>query len=294
MARGAGRAARRRERGRRRHRGPRREPARDQAVDDLRDDGRRSDSASGEHRQGRRRHPSSSKPSRSRRWQDPVGYGIVHISAASDVRLGGAGRVGLGSIDMPNGSEDGYRRTRRTRMVRLTPRWSGTTSPSASATSRWTASPGSAAAEPFEPLEPRLRARASRRVGPGRWHAGWCRRAHQLADGTIYLPDGTVVLPRWQLGPRKRAKVLPTGEVVLETTRIARDGTVTLWSGIVIRPVPPGRSAGADDRAGRSQRRALRRRAPGGPHRPRPRARPPGPAVKRHLLDPISLVLGSW
>ncbi len=183
--------------------------------------------------------------------QDPVdgrirvGYGSVQISAASDVRLEVRVQVGLGSIDMPNGSEDGYRRVA-----------TYADGPSDAPLVRYDIAVGFGSIEvdrfragdpprePIEPLEP-LEPVEPGRVGPiqadGNGGLLFEGGAHQLADGTIYLPDGTVVFPdaSWVLG--SEAKVLPTGEVILDDgTRIARDGTVILWSGIVIRPVPPG------------------------------------------------------
>jgi phage shock protein PspC (stress-responsive transcriptional regulator) len=176
-----------------------------------------------------------------------VGYGIVHISAASDVRLEVRARVGLGSIDMPNGSEDGYRRDA-----------TYTDGPSDAPLVRYDVAVGFGdisvdrfpPGQPpltFEPREPPEPAEA-----PGVVHTDGAGGlvyedgAHQLADGTIFLPDGTVVSPsgEWILGAQ--ASLLPTGEVLLpDGTRIGRDGTVTLWSGVVIRPVPPGRLGSA-------------------------------------------------
>jgi phage shock protein PspC (stress-responsive transcriptional regulator) len=167
-----------------------------------------------------------------------VGYGIVHISAASDVRLEVRARVGLGSIDMPNGSEDGYRRDA-----------TYTDGPSDAPLVRYDIAVGFGdisvdrfpPGQPpltFEPPDPILGAVHADGAGGLVYEDG----AHQLADGTIYLPDGTVVSPsgEWILGAQ--ASLLPTGEVLLpDGTRIGRDGTVTLWSGVVIRPVPPGR-----------------------------------------------------
>ena len=167
-----------------------------------------------------------------------MGYGSVQISAASDVRLEVRVQVGLGSIDMPNGSEDGYRRVA-----------TYADGPSDAPLVRYDIAVGfgSIEVDRFRPGAPPLTAEPWPRptLGPiqsdGDGGLVFEDGAHQLADGTIYLPDGTVVFPdgSWVLG--SEAKVLPTGEVILDDgTSIAPDGTVILWSGIVIRPVPPG------------------------------------------------------
>jgi hypothetical protein len=166
-----------------------------------------------------------------------VGYGSVHISAASDVRLQVRARVGLGSIDMPNGSEDGYRRDA-----------TYTDGPSDAPLVRYDIAvgfgdisvdrfPPGSPPRTVEPPPPVLGAIAPDGNGGLIYEEG----AHQLADGTILLPDGTTVSPtgEWILG--SQAQLLASGQVLLpDGTQIARDGTVTLWSGRVIRPVPPG------------------------------------------------------
>ena len=121
--------------------------------------------------------------------------------------------------------------------------------------------------------------------------------AHQLADGSIYLPDGTVVFPdgSWVLG--SEAKVLPTGEVILDDgTSIAPDGTVTLWSGIVIRPVPPGSIGLAPTTVPAvppgPEASSVPTSAPAAHDPPDSDLGRGGPTVKRHPLDPVSLVLG--
>ncbi len=186
-----------------------------------------------------------------------VGYGSVQISAASDVRLEVRVQVGLGSIDMPNGSEDGYRRVA-----------TYADGPSDAPLVRYDIAVGFGSIEvdrfragdpplePIEPLEP-LEPVEPGLLGPiqsdGNGGLLFEDGAHQLADGTIYLPDGTVVFPdgSWVLG--SEAKVLPTGEVILDDgTRIARGR----HGHPVVRHRHPARAAGvdrsgADDRAGR-------------------------------------------
>ncbi len=165
-----------------------------------------------------------------------VGYGSVHISTASDVRLEVRVQVGLGSIDMPNGSEDGYRRVA-----------TYTDGPSDAPLVRYDVAVGFGTIEVdrFRPGAPPLSTPPVPDDGPihsdGAGGLIFEDGAYQMADGTIFLPDGTIVSPggEWVLGAQ--ARLLPSGEVVLpDDTRIAPDGTVTLWSGIVIRPVPPG------------------------------------------------------
>jgi hypothetical protein len=166
-----------------------------------------------------------------------VGYGTVRISAASDVRLEVRARVGVGSIDMPNGSEDGYRRDA-----------SYTDGPSDAPLVRYDIAVGfgDIAVDRFPPGSPPLSMAPPPPVLGAIYPDGsgglvYEDGAQQAADGTIYLPDGTTVSPagEWILG--SQAQLLPSGQVLLpDGTRIARDGTVTLWSGVVIRPVPPG------------------------------------------------------
>jgi hypothetical protein len=166
-----------------------------------------------------------------------VGYGTVRISAASDVRLEVRARVGVGSIDMPNGSEDGYRRDA-----------SYTDGPSDAPLVRYDIAVGfgDIAVDRFPPGSPPLSMEPPPPVLGAIYPDGsgglvYEDGAQQAADGTIYLPDGTTVSPagEWILG--SQAQLLPSGQVLLpDGTRIARDGTVTLWSGVVIRPVPPG------------------------------------------------------
>ena len=221
------------------------------------------------------------------------GTGSVQISAASDVRLEVRVQVGLGSIDMPNGSEDGYRRVA-----------TYADGPSDAPLVRYDIAVGfgSIEVDRFRPGAPPLTAEPARRGGPvqsdGDGGLVFEDGAHQLADGSIYLLDGTMVSPSDGADPR------PAGQHAAE------------WRGDPARRyehrlrTAPSPCGPASSSAPCHRDRSVWRRRPCRPSLrvPRPQSVPDqrpggddppdsdlgrgGPTVKRHPLDPVSLVLG--
>ena len=231
--------------------------------------------------------------------QDPVdgrirvGYGSVQISAASDVRLEVRVQVGLGSIDMPNGSEDGYRRVA-----------TYADGPSDAPLVRYDIAVGFGGIEVdrFRPGAPPLDGRAP---SPTRVRSsqtameGCCSRTAPISWPTARstYPTARWCRRAWQriLGPQ--ASMLPNGEVILPDGTQHRSGR---HRHPVVRHRHPARATGIDRsgpdvRAGRpSGSRGLVRahERPGGDSPPDSDLGRGGPTVKRHPLDPVSLVLG--
>ena len=170
-----------------------------------------------------------------------VGYGHVEINAAEDVHLEVVARVGIGTVDMPNGSEEGYRREA-----------TYSSGPSDAPLVRYDVAVGFGSVDvsrydptrpfiesPEEPEAPLLRLPGV--VGlDGRGGVFYENGTHQLANGTIVLPDGSELTPGGVRRYNSPTALLPTGEVVLiDGTRVEPDGTVILPSGVRIEPVPP-------------------------------------------------------
>ncbi len=167
-----------------------------------------------------------------------VGYGEVHITAAEDVRLEVRAQVGLGSIDMPSGSEDGYRRVAT---------YAG--GPSNAPLVRYDIAVGFGSIEISRydpsrrpPDEPKVLVPVRPGVLGLDGQGGVLFRsgAWQLPDGTIVLPDGTEIRPSGVRIFNSPTQVLPSGEVVVaDGTRIMPSGRVILPDGVVVEPVAP-------------------------------------------------------
>jgi phage shock protein PspC (stress-responsive transcriptional regulator) len=166
-----------------------------------------------------------------------VGAGTVHIDAANDVRLEIHARVGIGRIELPNGSKDGYRRES-----------SYVGGPANAPLVHYDIAVGFGAVEVdhFDPVHPpgiRLPVPDLPRGVVGDDGAGgviYRNGARQLRDGTILLPDGSQVSPGGGRIYRSVIRVLPSGVVVFaDGTQIEPDGTVVFPDGFQIEPVPP-------------------------------------------------------
>jgi hypothetical protein len=167
-----------------------------------------------------------------------VGAGNVQLDVADDVRVEIHARVGIGRIELPNGSKQGYRREA-----------SYAEGPSDAPLVRYDIAVGLGSVEVhrFDPNQPPVPEPSlpDRRPGViGGDGAGgllFVNGTHQLRDGTIVLPDGSVVAPNGERTYAAGARALPSGVVVLgDGAQVAPDGTVTFPDGVVIVPLPPG------------------------------------------------------
>jgi phage shock protein PspC (stress-responsive transcriptional regulator) len=176
-----------------------------------------------------------------------VGHGHVRISALDTVRLEVHARVGIGSITMPNGTWDGYRREA-----------TYASGPSGAPLVRYDVAVGFGEIDvsrfsqtpplPDRPVTPPLPDRPGAKIVlppgavkvDGKGGVIFADGTRQLADGTIVLQEGTVIRPDGSRVYGPRARVLPDGVVVLlDGTTIEPDGTVELRNGLVLVPRPP-------------------------------------------------------